>query len=497
MSPPSRNVGTLQSRSLTDILLWIKSNAYTGVVVLAHEQIKKSILVESGKIVAVRSNVAQETLVQILLNSQKIQSNDLKSILDKIENKEAYHQGEELMKAGLIDATTLYQTIQLQMEMRVLEIFDWPDGKFGIVPDFPEQTIKVPMDKSIPELLFRGLLKKHGKDPNGSKNAGQQVPVKNAIEGITDRELKLLGKEQGVYRSINGVLSVEHLAKQQSMTNAQVVPILQAFVELGLVKMIEPVKEAVKIVEIPKPTNLIGDLKKRFEDNRKKDFYEILGVGKKADEKEIKSAYFELAKKYHPDRISQQLSGDDKKYVEDYFSLITQAHNTLSNANLRKEYEASLAVENTGITVQQAEKILQSEMLFQKSLLMLKKSHYDEVIKFMQEAISMYDEEPEYKLVLGWAMFRDGSLKKNAVSQKKGKDLVKFAMEKNPRLQGYYYLGMIEKSEGRDDAALKHFEKAVEQNANHTDAANEIRVIAMKGSKKESKGILGMFGKKK
>ena len=32
-----------------------------------------------------------------------------------------------------------------------------------------------------------------------------------------------------------------------------------------------------------------------------KDYYKILGVERKADEKEIKSAYRKLARKYHPD----------------------------------------------------------------------------------------------------------------------------------------------------------------------------------------------------
>jgi len=63
------------------------------------------------------------------------------------------------------------------------------------------------------------------------------------------------------------------------------------------------------------------------------DYYKILGVGKNASEDEIKKAYRKLARRYHPDR-----NPGDKK-AEERFKEISQAHDVLSDADKRKDYD--------------------------------------------------------------------------------------------------------------------------------------------------------------
>jgi DnaJ-class molecular chaperone len=64
-----------------------------------------------------------------------------------------------------------------------------------------------------------------------------------------------------------------------------------------------------------------------------KDYYKILGVDRKASEKEIKSAYRKLARKYHPD-----VNPGDKT-AEARFKEINEAQAVLTDPEKRKKYD--------------------------------------------------------------------------------------------------------------------------------------------------------------
>jgi len=65
----------------------------------------------------------------------------------------------------------------------------------------------------------------------------------------------------------------------------------------------------------------------------KKDFYEVLGLGRNASEEEIKKAYRKMAMKYHPDKNL----GD--KASEDRFKEAAEAYDVLSTAEKKQRYD--------------------------------------------------------------------------------------------------------------------------------------------------------------
>src|ERR1700739_3466210 len=65
----------------------------------------------------------------------------------------------------------------------------------------------------------------------------------------------------------------------------------------------------------------------------KQDYYELLGVGRKATAKDIRTSFRKLARKYHPD-----LNPGDKS-SEEKFKQLQEAYDVLSDAKKRAVYD--------------------------------------------------------------------------------------------------------------------------------------------------------------
>ncbi len=207
-----------------------------------------------------------------------------------------------------------------------------------------------------------------------------------------------------------------------------------------------------------------------FEGLKGKNHFEVLGVPETAGTPDVKKAYFQLAKSFHPD-TAQGAPPAVGRLKADVFARINEANSVLADDKSRASYLEEL---KAGLDKMDAAKIFASEETFQKACIHLKARKYPESVKLFDEAISLYDKEGEYYIWRGWARFLAAADKKAA------KDAALKEIDKgcsmSPRCaMGPFFKGQIYKLLGDAATAQKLFKETLELDRNHLEAQREVR----------------------
>ncbi|MCW5828789.1 MAG: DnaJ domain-containing protein [Deltaproteobacteria bacterium] len=210
-----------------------------------------------------------------------------------------------------------------------------------------------------------------------------------------------------------------------------------------------------------------ADLKARI---GKTSHYEVFGIPDTASTGDIKKAYFKFVKTFHPDSlVGMTLSADEMSLVRSVFSKLTEIHDSLTDTEKRKEYDELL---KTGVVdeqaiVEKANRILKSELEFQKGEILVRRGKFPEAIEYLRSAVKLAPDEADNWAVLAWATYslREGS--KDANRAKGRKYLEKAFQLKPDSFRAHYYQGLICKIDGNKSLALTHLKRAYELDPTH------------------------------
>lgn len=76
------------------------------------------------------------------------------------------------------------------------------------------------------------------------------------------------------------------------------------------------------------------------------DHYQVLGVARAAAKDEVRSAYFQLSKVFHPDTMFRKKLGPYKAKMEAIFKRLTESYEVLGKKRAREEYDRYLALQD-------------------------------------------------------------------------------------------------------------------------------------------------------
>jgi tetratricopeptide (TPR) repeat protein len=256
------------------------------------------------------------------------------------------------------------------------------------------------------------------------------------------------------------------------------------------------------------PPELVNEIRVLFEATRQRadsgcDHYQLLGVARDAAPSAIRSAYFALAKKLHPDRVRGVGLSEYALPAQHLFASINGAFNAIGTPEKRALYDATLASGGTGDkTRDQAEvekqvvRLLSAEEHFLHGERALRLQQFDKALEEFREAVQKNSDEAMHHASLGWALWcaaKDKKAVRNEVDA-----ALRHAIELSPAcVPAYFYRGQIAAACGQEESALGFFHKVVALEPSHREAELQVRLLQSRKHRKDtSSGLFDRFKRK-
>jgi len=467
-----------------DLLRQIYFNNTDGQLNFRRGDIQKYLFFKDRKLIYARTNQSQELLGEVLFRLGKLSKESYSKIDRYIEPKKSI--GEILISNDLISKNDLLEGLKYQMREITLNLFPIFDGHF----DFEErekysaEEFEVKID--IPDLIEDGIRRM-----KYDKRLGDLMEGKIFKKKSKKFFLRLTEEEKEILNAIDGSRTSEAVLKSSEFDHSSFWKSIYLLYCLGLIEpMGEPKadkKEDSEETEVQKKK--IKDILNLYATIESMDYYDVLGVSKEATTKEIKRAYFQAARKYHPDLFSRDLPRRVRNKIDNVFDRVTKCYHTLIDPDKRKRYDEEGADTEKKEEEEGPEK--KADVRFRQGKNLYDRGQYRKAIAYLQAAVRLKKDKADYYVLLALAQSKIDVYQKEAeLNFKKAVSLEPW----NP--EGYVGLGMLYKSASLKVKAANQFRKALEVDPDHRSARKALMEIEGKKDKKSLQNILSFLKKK-
>lgn len=459
---------------LKDIFFFEKK----GVLHFRYMDIQKQLYFREGNLVFARSNQPNELLGEVLFRLGKLSRETFSSIEDYIQRGKPI--GEALVQKELVSREDLRVGLIRQMKEIALNAFPFIRGEFRFdeKEEFTVQEFNAHIP--IPVLLEEGI-RRMPCPPEMREFLKAKVPIPMESELYQ----RLTAEEKDLFGKIHGDSTSEALLHFSKESPEMFWKSLYLFYCLNLVELKEG-EEAPREDEFPgredqRIKEKLQDALDFGEELSRLDYYQILKISRTASPDEIKSAYFRMARKYHPDLFGRNLSPEIKKKIDDIFDKITKSYQTLRDKGKRLDYDAQL---DSAPLSDAREKAKRAEVKFRKGKTLYDQGRYEDALVLLEEALRMDSSKASHFILLAMSQSQiPGYSKKAEANFLKATELEPW----NP--DNYVRLGLLYKKEGLRIRASKEFKRALSIDSDHKTALKELELMGVSEKKKGLKEI--------
>ncbi len=340
--------GQLSEQPLVELIREISAKSIGGRLSLEHDRIKVVSYFEDGKVIYAASNVRTLRLREYLKKTELISDADLARFNERLPDIELLKQ---LTAQKLLSATTADQLHARQVSDVLRMALVWIDGTWELESRSrlnEELNLKIDVDTLLLEASRRMPL-----DFITSRFRNDAEMIAPRTEPLIND--KSLPPEVFLLSRLDRPMPLRDLVALSGHGEAQTLRLIYSLGLAGLLQrehwnsvfrdqqprpIQKPAPPPTPVEEEPEEEPL--DVETFLERVRTaQTYYDVLGVSGEASAQSLKDLYYQLARRYHPDRFRKAEPALVKK-IESAFARITQAYDTLRDDRLRATYDAKI-----------------------------------------------------------------------------------------------------------------------------------------------------------
>ena len=445
---PLDHQGTLNIYPLAELLIELKQAELGGSMRLSRGEAKAILYFRDGTVVYAVSNLREHRLLNVLLEQNKIETARLAG-LPKCGNDVEF--AALLVRERIVAQEEINAAVIVQIERILIDTLSWSDGAWHFSPLVRSRTdLAFPIDMG--RLLiqygrvqpstavlarFKSVKEQFERIPDASTDSYLQSHEEYVLQrfaseprNIEDLTLECGLPENGFLQAIY-VLWLGGLLRRREWNAAFSENRIDA-IRKARVQVVKQVQSSVaepasapdevpaevpqeeKAPEPERPEITLTEFLARAESA--KTHYDVLGVEPKAAVSEIKTAYFLLAKLFHPDLYHREAAPTLQR-IQSAFSSVQVAYEILKSTDSRDNYDFKVRKELEMREKLRAQGVEETEKIdakveqglenFEVGLSLLMDEEYERAIPFLGRAAHYNPENALYRSYFGKALSYD------------------------------------------------------------------------------------------
>ncbi len=469
---------------LMDILLELHRTRRSCIIRFERDSVKRQLALYQGAIIYAESNLKEEHLAQVLVSLDYLPRKELKNVSAHMKGGKS--SDEAVVLATGLDGGSLEKGVREQALLILASLLAWSgyetrlfegEGlfhrRFQIMFPLPQALVEAARRAVKGRILPAGFLPAQG--------------VVSAIAATGERAgLPLSREEAFAYGQVTAALPLARLLPSLPPGETRPEDIVKCLLLLGLIGMETAPADAADAIEGLPGSQLYEQVEERLQQFEVASLYEILALPATAGVEEVKVAYHDLAKLYHPDRFaSKSHSPEFRSRVEKLFTYITGAYTTLidpvaraqyDETRLQKESQVEATLQGRSALDQDKEKM--AETMFRAGRAALINKEFDRAAQHLRECVWLSPETARFHHFLGLAQSEIPLLRKEAEQHL----LKAIALEQmNP--ESYLGLGRLYLKVNLPKRAEAQFNEALRWDPENPEALRMLEALARESRK--------------